>query len=164
MVQLGQKGRPFTTRFPYFMENVTTKNFGVGLERTNIGGFGLDSSLVDSDSTQVWWTQLECGGLGLDSSIFKWTRLESQSQMTRLESFNGWTRSNTDNGTWNGFFVLFKQKIFIFFFDKIMPWVAFHTVNCVPVPIVDSYSNLFEGALNVFRLVFRKTSSKNVAF
>ena len=101
VVQLGQKGRPFTTRLPYFMENVTTKSFGVGLERTFIGGFGLDSSLVDSDSTQVWWTRtrLEFGGLGLDSSIFKWTRtrLESQSQMTRtrLESFNGWTRSNT---------------------------------------------------------------------
>ena len=84
------------------MENVTTKSFGVWLERTFIGGFGLDSSLVDSDSTQVWWTRtrLEFGGLGLDSSIFKWTRtrLESQSQMTRtrLESFNGWTRSNTD--------------------------------------------------------------------
>ena len=99
MVQLGQKGRPFTTRLPYFMENVTTKNFGVGLERTFIGGFGLDLSLVDSDSTQVWWirTRLEFGGLGLDLSIFKWTRLESQSQMTwtRLESFNGWTRSNS---------------------------------------------------------------------
>ena len=45
--------------------------------------------------------RLEFGGLGLglDSSIFKWTRtrLESQSQMTRtrLESFNGWTRYNT---------------------------------------------------------------------
>ena len=83
------------------MENITTKSFGVGLERTFIGGFGLDSSLVDSDSTQVWWTRtrLEFGGLGLDSSIFKWTRtrLESQSQMTRtrLESFHGWTRSNT---------------------------------------------------------------------
>ena len=79
------------------MENVTTKSFGVGLERTFIGGFGLDSSLVDSDSTQVWWTRLEFGGLGLDSSIFKWTqtRLESQFQMTRLESFNGWTRFNT---------------------------------------------------------------------
>ena len=44
--------------------------------------------------------RLEFGGLGLESSIFKWTqtRLESKSQMnrTRLESFNGWTRSNTD--------------------------------------------------------------------
>ena len=84
---------------PYFMENVTTKSFGVRLKRTFIGGFGLDSSLVDSDSTQVWWTRtrLEFGGLGLDSSIFKWTRFESQSQMTRtrLESFNEWTRSNT---------------------------------------------------------------------
>ena len=51
MVQLGQKGRPFTTRLPYFMENVTTKSFGVELERTFIGGFGLDSSLVDSRAT-----------------------------------------------------------------------------------------------------------------
>ena len=71
VVQLGQKGRPFTTRLPYFMENVTTKSFGVWLERTFLGGFGLDSSLVDSDSTQVWWTRtrLEFGGLGLDSSL-----------------------------------------------------------------------------------------------
>ena len=69
MVQLGQKGRPFTTRLPYFMENVTRKSFGVGLERTFIGGFGLDSSLVDSDSTQVWWTRTRAfsNGLGLES-------------------------------------------------------------------------------------------------
>ena len=70
MVQLGQKGRPFTTRLPYYMENVTTKSFGVGLERTFIGDFGLDSSLVefgldsslvDSDSTRAFSN-------GLDSS------------------------------------------------------------------------------------------------
>ena len=66
----------------------------VGLERTFIGGFGLDSSLVDSDSTRVWWTRTRTRlefdglGLGLDSSIFKWTRtrLESQSQMTRTRN------------------------------------------------------------------------------
>ena len=53
------------------MENVTTKSFGVGLEMTFIGGFGLDSSLVDSNLTQVWWnqTRLEFGGIGLDSSL-----------------------------------------------------------------------------------------------
>ena len=68
MVQLGQKGKPFTTRLPYLMENVTTKSFGVGLEITFIGGFGLDSSLVDS--TRVWWTRTRAfsNGLGLDSS------------------------------------------------------------------------------------------------
>ena len=50
--------------------------------------------LVVLDSTQVWWirTRLKFGGLGLDSSIFKRTR-------TRLESINGWTRSNTAYGS-----------------------------------------------------------------
>ena len=62
MVQLGQKVKPFTTRLPYFMENVTTKTFSVGL-----GGL----LLVVLDSIQVWWirTRLKFGGLGLDSSL-----------------------------------------------------------------------------------------------
>ena len=68
MVQLGQKGRPFTTRLPYFMENVTTKSFGVGLERTFIAGFGLDTSLVGSDSTQVWWTRTRLEHFQMDST------------------------------------------------------------------------------------------------
>ena len=44
------------------MENVITKSFGVGLERTFIDGFVLDL---------VWWirTRLKFGGLGLDSSL-----------------------------------------------------------------------------------------------
>ena len=91
MLQLGQKGRSFTTRLSYFMENVTTKSFGVGLKRTFIGGFGRDSSLVDSDSTRVWWTRTQTRAFSNELG------LESQSQMTRtrLESFNEWTRSNT---------------------------------------------------------------------
>ena len=96
MVQLGQKGRPFTTKLPYFMENVTTKSFGVGLERTFIGGFGLDSSLVDSDSTQVWWTRTRLEHFQMDSIR---VTVPNDSDSTRVlqwvDSFQHWHRRMT---------------------------------------------------------------------
>ena len=100
MVQLGQKGRPFTTRLPYFMENVTTKSFGVGLERTFIGGFGLDSSSVDLDSTQVWWTWTRLEHFQMDSESTRVT-VPNDSDSTRVlqwvDSFQHCSEADPEN-------------------------------------------------------------------
>ena len=61
--------------------------------RLRFGEFGLDSSLVDSDSTRVWWTRIRFEHFQMDSDSTRVT-VPNDSDSTRVlqwvDSFQHW--------------------------------------------------------------------------